>query len=59
MTEQEMLEAYKDSLYDINKCKNKGEPCSYGICSECNTSNNYRDFMSLTQTEPKEENDNG
>lgn len=59
MTDQEMIEAYKDSLYDIRKCTEYGKPCQYGICSECNTSNNYRDFVNLSQTELKEENDNG
>lgn len=59
MTDQEMLEAYKDSLYDIRKCTENGEPCPYGICSECDTSNSCRDFMNLSQTEPEEENDNG
>lgn len=59
MTEQEMLEAYKDSLYDIRKCTEDGKPCLYGIYSECDASNNYRDFINLTQTEPREERNNG
>lgn len=58
MTDKEKLQTFKGNLFDIRRCIDEGVPCpygTYGICSECIASNNYRDFLSLIHTDLTDE----
>lgn len=55
MTDKEKLQVFKENLFDIRRCIDEGVPCTYGICSECIASDNYRDFLSLIHTDLTDE----